>query len=303
MRTLIESCKLPGWHRRVRHVLALLFLLGATGIGHAELPRDNFHYPVLIETSSGSSGSGFFLEANGQIYLVTARHVLYSTETGDVYDESIRIVSQALPPEVGSFAMKVDLAALSSMGRLRIHRDKDVAVVQIAYIEEQAEKAPINYYAGVRQETTGGFMVVAGRNTCFFGDVRETSEVYVLGYPKSVGVHSLPQVDFRVPLARKGIVAGKNAEIESVILDCQVDGGNSGGPVIQVCRDKGGNERYCVIGLVSEFVPLAEEWVSKTRGQVNVQISNSGYSVVVPMDPVWELIDTPHIRLTYGKNE
>jgi hypothetical protein len=113
-----------------------------------------------------------------------------------------------------------------------------------------------------------------------------------------VGIENAKQIDHRTPLVRAGIVAGKNHIDGSVILDCRVDGGNSGGPVLQVSEDTEGNRKYRVIGLVSEFVPSAEEWVSQTRGQVSVNISNSGYAVVEPMDSIWELIHFPRLFLT-----
>ena len=48
--------------------------------------------------------------------------------------------------------------------------------------------------------------------------------------------------------------------------------------------------RFMMIGIVSEFVPFKEEWVNETHHFSNVQISNSGYCVVTPMDAVLELL-------------
>lgn len=47
---------------------------------------------------------------------------------------------------------------------------------------------------------------------------------------------------------------------------------------------------YRVIGLVSERVPQAEQWVNPGLHPVNLEVSNSGYSTVVPMEVVYELV-------------
>ena len=75
-----------------------------------------------------------------------------------------------------------------------------------------------------------------------------------------------------------------------MLLDCPVYPGNSGGPVLEV-ENHGLRIEYRVIGVVSEFVPVAENGVNTTFGYTNLNISNSGYSVAVPMDCVFELVD------------
>jgi len=82
--------------------------------------------------------------------------------------------------------------------------------------------------------------------------------------------------------------------LKSIILDCPVYAGNSGGPVLQVeqvgLRAQGLQIEFAVIGVVAEFVPVAEEWLNKTHGYSNFEIGNSGYSVATPMDFVLEII-------------
>lgn len=45
------------------------------------LPDDNLAYPVLI-TLKNSTGSGFYVNTNTGMYLVTAKHVLFDPVTG-----------------------------------------------------------------------------------------------------------------------------------------------------------------------------------------------------------------------------
>jgi hypothetical protein len=67
-----------------------------------------------------------------------------------------------------------------------------------------------------------------------FADVLISNDVYIFGYPSSVG-HS-GQLDHTRPLLRKGIVAGKNEAKNTIILDCPVHQGNSGGLALQIDR-------------------------------------------------------------------
>ena len=117
--------------------------------------------------------------------------------------------------------------------------------------------------------------------------------MYVFGYPTSLGIKEIPQIDPLRPLLRFGIIAGTNPARKSIILDCPSYPGNSGGPVLEVEEVDLVNRRFRVIGVVSQFVPFAETWVNKTHHYQNLTISNSGYTVAVSMDPVLDLISTP----------
>jgi len=65
--------------------------------------------------------------------------------------------------------------------------------------------------------------------------------------------------------------------------------GNSGGPVVEVLRE-GLPHQFRVIGVISQYVPVAETWVNTTQSYFNMQLYNSGYSIAEPMDPVLELV-------------
>jgi hypothetical protein len=79
-------------------------------------------------------------------------------------------------------------------------------------------------------------------------------------------------------------VAGENLLTHSIILDCPVYFGNSGSPVIEIDHDASGGRGVWTIGVVSQYVPYAN------GGKTFTIMANSGYSVVVPMDYVLELI-------------
>jgi hypothetical protein len=53
---------------------------------------------------------------------------------------------------------------------------------------------------------------------------------------------------------------------------------------------KGDSYTYRVIGVLTEFVPFEETWINVNFRYANRAVSNSGYSVVVPMDFVLETV-------------
>jgi hypothetical protein len=59
-------------------ILALIPMITDV-VADRAIPEDNLAYPVLI-TLPGTTGSGFYLNANNVIYLVTARHVLFDID-------------------------------------------------------------------------------------------------------------------------------------------------------------------------------------------------------------------------------
>src|SRR5436190_14803311 len=130
-------------------------------------------------------------------------------------------------------------------------------------------------------------MLTVGMDTVKrFDEVLTGNDVFVFGYPTSLGLKSDPtrplQFDPSLPLLRKGIVAGKNPRLHTLILDSPIYFGNSGGPALEVEQD-GLQRRFRVIGVVSEFIPLEE------AGRTIHTLANSGYSVAVGMDAVLEL--------------
>jgi RNA polymerase sigma factor (sigma-70 family) len=102
----------------------------------------------------------------------------------------------------------------------------------------------------------------------------------VMAYPISIGIDP-NQIEYDLPLLRKGIVAGKNPKNRTIIIDCAAYQGNSGGPVF--VRE---NDKFRIIGIVTEFVPFRELWENRMFHYYNMQMSNSGYAVVVPIDSI-----------------
>jgi len=127
-----------------------------------------------------------------------------------------------------------------------------------------------------------------------YSDVIVSNDMFLLGYPSSLGTGDMSQLDISKPLVRKGIVAGLNDNLKRLILDCFSYPGNSGGPVIDI-REKGlGSYEWNIIGVLIQYVPFVDEITLNRSGQViGNRNSNSGYSIAEPMDKVLDLISEP----------
>ena len=161
-----------------------------------------------------------------------------------------------------------------------------------ALVSQSNSSLYLSFVPGVRRTSSGSANLVGvdlAHHAKRFADVLEANEVLVFGYPVSLGTSTLPQLDYAKPLLRTGIVAAKNDALRTIIIDCPVYPGNSGGLVLELEPD-GMATHFSAIGVVIEFVPAEERWVNRPYGYENLAISNSGYAVVVPVDAIDEAI-------------
>ena len=172
--------------------------------------------------------------------------------------------------------IQLQLAKLYKNGQIKYHPSRDVAYIKIGI--PKAGKEQIELLGGVTKKQGAGTIGVAKDNFKLFKDVIVGNRVFVFGYPTSITAID-PWLDISLPLLRKGVVAGKNDVLKTIILDCPVFHGNSGGLVIEVENMSFRENKFRAIGLITNLVPYQKKW-----------IQNSGYSIVVPMDFVEELI-------------
>lgn len=145
----------------------------------------------------------------------------------------------------------------------------------------------------VIQKAPSGILGVNSGSVKPFKDVLTANPIYVFGYPTSLGMKEIPQIDPLRPLLRFGIVAGTNPDRKTIILDCPSYLGNRGGPVLEVEHIDLGQKNFKVIGVVSQFIPFSETRANITHKNKNLTISNFGYTIAVSMDPVIELTSSP----------
>jgi hypothetical protein len=253
------------------------------------IPDDNLAYPVLISVGTSSTGTGFYLNTDEAIYLVTAKHVLIKQETGTPIDEKAILLSYSRDIiDKSQNVLQLDLNVLLQSGNLVFHTKADVAAVKILTMTPERVTHIVDGVT-IQSRAHNGILGVHSPAVKLFSDVLVANDVFIFGYPVSLGMKDIPQIDYQRPLLRKGIIAGKNESLQTIILDCPVFPGNSGGPVLEVEQD-GFELKFRVIGVVSQFIPIAETWLNTLFGYTNLSVGNSGYSVATPIDFVLETI-------------
>jgi Trypsin-like peptidase domain len=252
-----------------------------------QIPDDNLAYPVSV-MAGNSRGSGFFLTSDTQILFVTASHVLFDQNTHDLLSDQATLTSYPIDQTLNERnILHLDLLSLLRLGKIKVDYSLDITVIYIGNRDAATQR--LNTYANIVnlvESSQTGIVGVKADFTKLYNEVMVANNVYVFGYPVSLGLPHIPQLDFSRPLLRSGIVAGKNAASGSIILDCAVYPGNSGGPVLEV-EQVGSEYQYRVIGVVTQFIPVVTDIFGVPAAGALV---NSGYSVVAAMDGVFALV-------------
>jgi hypothetical protein len=254
--------------------------------------------PVLIEIA-GTHGSGFYYNDQEWVYLVTAAHVLFKggIETYDpVVDGTVRLSCISKEPE-GDIVYDLDCLQLWNDGHLGKHNTADVAVCRFALVinfrDSTTASNPalisgtIETLRGVTEGTghnpEGAAFGLNGTQVLRLSEVQIGTDVILFGYPTSLANDDL---DKTTPLLRGGIVAGRT-KANQLIIDCSAYFGNSGGVVVTF-----ENYRYFAIGVAVRMIPFTEKLYSREFGkQVGERYENSGYTIVEPMDRVFEVME------------
>lgn len=188
---------------------------------------------------------------------------------------------------------------LEAQGDIKHHTSEDVVIVKVGAFfstavangEGRRMLSPAPGVATI-EGSPSGILGVSTEAIKTFDQVLTANEVIVFGYPSSLGLKNIPQLDPLRPLLRKGIVAGQNPQKRSIVIDCPSYPGNSGGPVLEIDAVNAFQKRFSVIGVVSEFVPFAETWMNLQHNYANTTLENSGYSIATPMDFVLQLVNS-----------
>jgi len=256
------------------------------------LPVDNLSYPVFISLKGGGSGSGVYINDGKSIYLATAKHVLVNADNNLTSDEIDIFSFSRDPKDNAQDQTHINLGKLKLSGQFLSHPSQDVAIVKLGTVKPINENSyNLEYGPDVTlvRSSKSGLVAVPIKIFKPFDDVLVGNQVFVFGYPVSIGIKHIPQLDYRRPLLRTGIVAGQNYANKSLILDAPIYPGNSGGPVVEV-EEKFPETKYNLIGISTQFVPYEETWLNQQHGYTNVTISNSGYSIATPTDFIMELL-------------
>lgn len=277
---------------RLRALALILVCCAMAWVSRAErdMPDGNLLIPVLITLSSQQSASGFYLGTTSALYLVTTTHALFAKPAyEDLQSSRATLLGYSGSAEkAGKIVLDVDLDTLLASGRIRRHSDHDVLVMQIGTIGASGWTKLLPGVELVEKEPPAKFLRAAISDLTQYDSVRAGDEIFVFGYPVSIGLKASPQIDYDAPLLNKGVLSGKNDAKRTLIIAAAVYGGNSGGPVAEVYRDGNGTRRR-IIGIVTEYICYKERRPASGTDPED-RYWNSGYSVVEPSDFIVELI-------------
>ena len=247
---------------------------------------------MLVEAKGFGSGTGVYIQDSNFLYFATALHVLYNYKTDVAVCDSIRLITYRENTDVDKpDTLLLDFCTAYKKGFAQIDIKNDVLIVKLAEQKKlDSLYKSLSYYPHATR--IGRSTKINSWNT---GDIISIdsldigSDVFIFGYPKSLSLQF--SFDYNRPLLRKGVIAGRDLKKNRIILDCPAYQGNSGGPAFSIMAKNFMNYQVTLLGIISEFIPFEEHWYNdKYQGVTNIQISNSGYTVLVPIGSVLNLI-------------
>lgn len=208
-------------------LLCTLALLSNPVQGYRAIPEDNLSYPVLINLWKHGKASGFYLRDDDHLYLVTARHVLFakSDKLYSLKTTNVTCLSYPKDPnDPGRIKLELNLDILNKNKLIKYHKAHDAAIVRIANLakgNDSGYKLLLHKGVKILEHAKTGLIGGEISNTKIFDKILIGNEVYVFGYPTSIGIKEMPQIDPNRPLLRKGIIGGTNKVKKQLSLIAQ----------------------------------------------------------------------------------
>lgn len=243
---------------------------------------------VLIKYNSGGSASGVIAGDSSYMYLVTARHCFFNESNNKLsLIDSLAFLIYYVDDAFGgkSDTLLVNLSTALRQRDLLFDPVNDIAILTITKIAGYTTTG--NQMFKYTSSTTklskhapGGVSL----DLCLgFDKVDVGDDCTIIGYPSSLQINSINDYDFQRPLLRKGAIAGKDKTKGTIIVDCPSYQGNSGGPVFATSVYNKSN--LGLIGIVSRSILHVEKLESSYyKTTLSVNLANSGYTVVVPIE-------------------
>jgi hypothetical protein len=161
-----------------------------------------------------------------------------------------------------------NLSAMQKNGDVKLHQSQGLVVVKLAMVGSPASGKVLQRGVAMKASAESDLLGVPTAAVKTYEQVAVGNDVIVYGYPGSPGIPDNPQLDPSRPLLRRGLVAGRDPQKRSIIVDGG-DSGSEGCPVFEIDPEGYG---YSLIGVVIDRL-------------------DSGYSIVKPMDFVLELMN------------
>lgn len=251
--------------------------------------EDRIQSTVQLRVGS-SYGSGIITRDSFSLYLITARH--------NFFDENLNMISNTgyikIHPEdfrTNSISeLILDIPSLLASHKMIFDTISDVCVTKLATFEIADKKlsGAIAYTKGVIKNGKQFKMTFGYVDESYFvakEDIHLGESVFTIGFPISLGLQETPQFDNEKPLLKRCSISSLSKKYDNFIIDCQVYGGNSGGPVF---LERSDNTFYTIklIGIIIQYVPFYK----KTIKSQDIYDQTSSYAVVVPIKKAIELM-------------
>jgi hypothetical protein len=240
------------------------------------IPNTYLTYPVFITLKTAETsrnGCGFYVNAEHGMYLVTTRHVLAegllpeNSTWGKLPDAELQLSSYSKDlPLRKRIVLAANLSALQKNDDVKLHQD--VVVIKLAAAEAPTSGKALERGVAMKESAESDLLGVPTAAVKMYEQVAVGNDVILYGYPGSPGIPNNPQLDPSRPLLRKGLIAGRDPQKRSIVVDGG-DRGNDGCPAFEIDPEGYG---YSLIGVVIDRL-------------------DSGYSIVKPMDFILDLMN------------
>lgn len=273
-------------------LIVILFSYPNQLLGQDNFPLQFIKNSVIINIENRVPASGFYMNDSSKIYFVTAKHVLFDELNNSLWNDHATLSS--MPDSIYSgevVKLNVDLKNLYDIGKIKFSKTRDIAIMYIGVLRSDQKRIT---FSNNIQQVSGTSSLSSSHigSIRLYNEVLIGNDIFIVNYPSSIGIKDIPQIDYFRPLLRKGIIAGKNELKKTIILDCPVYYGSSGSPVFQTKKVISGTYFY-IVGVVLQFVPYNELLgINKDVSSLSSLYTNSGYSVIEPMDSVIKLMRT-----------
>lgn len=232
---------------------------------------NNFSFATFISINNGDYfGSGFRIVTDKYEYIITAKHVIFNQDKllSEIWVKSRNYYGETYD----AFDIKIDLTE----DNVRTFGNSDIAIIIL------------HQKFGLHIHTKGHDISFAELGDLKnFDEVKISENIFLIGFPSSL----VTKDDFYEndrPLLRYGIVAGKNINNNTFIIDSIAYYGVSGGPIVSIDA----NKKISIIGIVSRYIPFITEWKNKYElSLIRQDFYNSGYAVCERLDEIINFIE------------
>lgn len=247
--------------------------------------------PVPGSSNREFTGSGFYLQFSNKCLFVTAKHVILDVNVTSLplKNTNATLYCLTLGPDADRRCIiNLDLGCLRGKGFIRPHPRRDIIAI---YLGTKDGSNVVHFNTGISVVKGGaGPPVWDTAKSCQLADnVLEGDDALILGFPTELLDGGSREVDFHLPLIRRGMISQKNGTTGKLIIDSGVFGGNSGGPLVINERISASRGEDKIAGIMVQFVPAATR-VFADVGVTNSVLVYSGYSVSEPIDGALEII-------------